>query len=93
MRGFARGLAAVVPASALVAGSILMGPSALADEAKAIQVSSTEGRNVTFTVYLGPDVAPNPDAEVSSKVVIAGTEVPSEAQSVVATTPACRPPR
>ena len=66
-----------------VAALGLVAAPASADEAKSVQVVSQEGRTVEFLVYLDPTAAASPEADVTSTVVVSGTEVPSEAKAIV----------
>ncbi len=74
--------------AALVIGllAVVAVPSAAhADDAKSIQVVGQEGRVLDFLVYLDPKFATTPDSAATSKVIISGTEVPSEATMVTTT--------
>lgn len=63
--------------------SLGLATGALADDAKSVQVVGQEGRAVEFLVYLDPSIQATPETAVASRVVVASTEVPSEAKVVL----------
>lgn len=76
-------VAAIIAAVALLAA---VAQPAMADEARSVQVVSQEGRELELLVYLDPAAAVGDEADVSSTVVVSGTEIPSTAEPVVEST-------
>ena len=76
-------IAAVAAVLALLA---LPSTSAWAEDAKTVAVTGQNGRIVQMAVFLDPSVGATAQSEVTSTVIISGTEIPSTASPVIDTT-------
>ena len=70
-----------VGAALAILSTVALAPLASADEARSVQLVSQKGRELSFVVYLDPTIEPSGE-DVSSKVVIGSTEVPSQANAI-----------
>lgn len=64
-------------------GALVVAAPTWADDSKSVQVVSQDGRQVDFVVYLDPNIAANQESALSSNVIIASTEIPSEASFII----------
>jgi tight adherence protein B len=73
----------LVACVAVLAAALAFAAPARADDARSVQVAGVDGRTVDFLVFLDPSVGADAQSQLTSSVVISGSEVPSTAKVVL----------